>query len=125
MKLKILILASLLLLVNQVNALSIGGGNIFTVDWFVGLNLAGNGIELSSSGDGIKGVEPFDSLILIVNKEPVIDEVFIPVERLTADGPLPLRCFDGDCATVAEPGVIGLLAIGLLAMVAGSRRFNL
>ena len=117
MKLRILILTSLLLLVNQVHALSISGGNIFAVDWFVELNPANNSVELALSGD-VMNTADLRLLVLDTPREPV--------GPLTDDGPLvPYECVDDECPTVAESGMVGLLAIGLLAMVAGRRRFNL
>lgn len=136
MKLKILILASLLFLVNQVNALSIGGGDIFSADWFVGLNLAENSIEQDLIGESIWTVDSFDPTSLVLDMEAkitlVIDDgldgaafSLFPEEFQISEVPFEQgRCVDNECSTIPEPAMVGLLVIGLLGMVAGRHRLR-
>lgn len=134
MKLKILILASLLFLVNQVNALSIGGGDIFSADWFMELNLAGNSIEQDLIGESILTVDSFDPTSIVLDMEAkitlVIDDgldgvafSLFPEELQISEVPLEQgRCDNNECFTIPEPAMVGLLVIGLLGMVAGRHR---
>ena len=132
MKLKILVLASLLLLVNQVSALSIGGGNIFTADWFVGLSSA------YDDGESLGAVDSFDLTSLVLDMEtkitPVIDDgldntaLSLLAEEFQTSDVLPVqdldRCVDHECSAVPEPAMVGLLAIGLLGMVVVRRALS-